>query len=47
MEIITPDFVKIPIELVKHVFVTATESNGIMVASAAGLVALKLFRLSF
>jgi hypothetical protein len=46
VEIITPEFVKVPASVVRQAIVTATESNGIRIASAAGLVALKLFRLS-
>jgi len=46
VEIITPEFVNIPVDLVERVFSTATISNGIRVASAAALTALKLFRLS-
>ncbi len=46
VEIITPDFVKIPVALAERVIATATESDGIRIATAAGLVALKLFRLS-
>lgn len=47
IELVTPDFVNVPREVAQKVFDTATVSNGIRVASATGLVALKLYRLSF
>jgi hypothetical protein len=46
VEVITPDFVNIPTALAARVIATATLSDGIKIASASGLVALKLFRLS-
>jgi hypothetical protein len=46
VEIVTPDSVKIPRAVAAKVIDTATDNNGIQVASAIGLVALKLHRLS-
>jgi len=46
VEAVTPELINVPRAIVQHVMRTAIESNGIRVASAAGLVALKLFRLS-
>ena len=46
VEIITPEFVGLPKEIVEKIISTARISNGIKVASPSGLVASKLFRFS-
>ena len=46
VDVFTPASINIPREIVEQVIRTATQSNGICVASAPGLVAIKLFRLS-
>ncbi len=45
IEVIAPESINLPIEMVKHVFATSEISDGIRVASPSGLVALKLFRM--
>ena len=45
IEVISPQSINIPIELVQKVFDTAIITDGIMVASPSGLVALKLQRM--
>ena len=45
VDIFTPPSINVPRDVVEQVMRTATRSNGIRVASASGLVALKLFRL--
>lgn len=47
IKLITPDFVNVPKKVVQNVFDTSIESDGINISSVSGLVALKLFRLSF
>lgn len=44
IEVLTPEFLKISPVLVRQVYATAVQSSGVNVASAAGLVALKLQR---
>lgn len=44
IEVLTPKFLNISTELVKAIITTSAESNGMRVASASGLVALKLQR---
>jgi hypothetical protein len=44
VEIVTPEYVKMPIELAKQIFDTAVEENGFKIASAGGLIAAKLGR---
>jgi hypothetical protein len=46
IEMVTTDLVGVPIRVAAAVVSTALESDGLRYASAAGLVALKLFRLS-
>lgn len=46
IELVTPELVNVPKDVIQQVFDTAVASNGIKVASASGLVAMKLFRLS-
>ena len=46
IEVISPQSINLPIELVQKVFETSLESDGIRVASPSGLVALKLQRMS-
>jgi hypothetical protein len=47
IEVLSPEYLQIPAELVKKVFDTCKLSNGIKVASPSGLVALKLQRNSY
>lgn len=44
IELVTPELVKVPKQVVDQVVATAITSDGVNVASASGLVALKLFR---
>ncbi len=46
VDIITTKVAHIPQEIIRQVIDSAVESDGIKIASASGLVALKLFRLS-
>ena len=46
IDLITTERVNAPLEVVQRVIEAATESDGIKIASASGLAALKLFRLS-
>lgn len=46
IELVTPELVGVPQQIVDRVVETAIISDGIKVASASGLVALKLFRQS-
>jgi hypothetical protein len=46
VKIVTSDLIGVPRTVVEKVIDTATESDGIHVATAAGLIALKLYRLS-
>jgi len=46
IEILTPEFIKVPRPVVEQIIKSATVSDGIKIASAAGMVASKLFRLS-
>ena len=46
IELLTGEFLKISPVIVKNTFETAIESNGLKIASASSLVALKLYRLS-
>jgi hypothetical protein len=45
VEVVSPTTINISSELAKAVFDTAVENNGIRIASASGLAALKLQRL--
>lgn len=44
IELLTPEFLNISAALVKRVYGTAIQSNGVNIASAAGLITLKLQR---
>ena len=44
VEVLSPEFLGLPKDLVKQVVNTAVTSNGMKIASPSGLVALKLFR---
>jgi hypothetical protein len=46
VELVTPELQQVPRELASRVAETATETDGVRVAAAAGLVAMKLGRLS-
>jgi hypothetical protein len=46
IDVITRKFAHVPPEIIQQVIDTAVESDGIKIASASGLVALKLHRLS-
>lgn len=45
IEVLDPQYLGLPHDVVNRVFETSVESDGIRVASKSGLVALKLFRL--
>lgn len=45
VEVITPELVKMSPVIFRKVIETANESNGVHIASPAGLIALKIFRL--
>lgn len=47
VEVLTAEHTGLPTDVVHAIIATAVSDNGIMVATAAGLVASKLFRLSF
>lgn len=44
VEALTPEYLKLPNEVVEKVFQTSVEINGVQIPSPAGLVALKLYR---
>ena len=46
VELLTPEFINTPKNLIKQVMDSSTMSNGVRVASASGIVVLKLGRLS-
>jgi hypothetical protein len=46
LEIVTPEYVGMPINVVKHIIDTSVVKDDLRIASPSGLVASKLFRLS-
>lgn len=44
VELLTPDFIKIPLNVIQSIFSTSITSDGIRIASPSGLVSSKLFR---
>jgi len=46
IKILTPEFLKIPRELVQAIVKTSASSNGLQIASKSGLITLKLYRKS-
>jgi hypothetical protein len=46
VEVVTPTHINVPASIINKIMETSILSNGIKVASASGLVALKLFRLN-
>jgi len=46
VEVLTPEFIKIPFKVAKAIFDTSEIKDGIRIASPSGLVASKLFRFS-
>lgn len=46
VEVVTPEKINLPHSVANFVYQTASNSNGVLVASESGIVALKLFRLS-
>ena len=47
VEVLTPEYLKIPKEIVNHAFETSILSDGIRIPSVEGLIALKICRASF